>query len=364
MFLFWGVPNFFFGDSQEADAIHTLLWQIQQTATTHTHTPLTCHPNELRDILQSLPNHKAAGKDGIPSQVLKDLPFRHIKTLAALFQQLANDIDYRAHLWQEAMVTMLPKEAGANTLSKYRPISLMTQLQKLYTRWLLAQCSHIIDSQIAETQSGYRKNRQAAEPLYTIQRTIEIHLEWGHPLTILKIDLQKAFDTVHQSTILTTLQHTPMNPLQALLTFNLSRELIGNKITPQIWGCTPPQDIPLQRGSKQGAPESGAFFILAMQHLMTPLQEQWKHQTMGFPLHPYYLSHLIFVDDLILIAPTPEEIFTMFQQVEAALAKGGLKINRDKTADITSLPKPFYGPATPGTLQRNAPPTFAASSDE
>ena len=178
----------------------------------------------------------------------------------------------------------------------------MPQLQKVYTRWLLSQCSSIIDSQISETQSGYRRTRQAAEPLYTIQRAIEIHPEWGSPITILKVDLQKAFDTVNQSTILQALINTPMNPI---LTFNLSRELIGNSIFPQIWGCTPPQDIPLQRGSKQGAPESGAFFILAMQHLLTPLQEQWTQNLTGFPLPPHHLSHLIFVDDLILIAPTP-----------------------------------------------------------
>ena len=79
-------------------------------------------------------------------QVLKDLPFRHIAKIASLFEELANDChtDYRSphrpDIWQQALVTAMPKEAGAAQLSKFRPISLMVQLQKVFTRWLPVQC--------------------------------------------------------------------------------------------------------------------------------------------------------------------------------------------------------------------------------
>ena len=334
------LANLYNCEDQEAQQIHELAWQIQQNTHTTTRPALTCHPNDLRDILKQLPNHRAAGKDGIPSQVLKELPFRHIIKLATLFQQLANDNQFRSEhrplIWEEAIVPMLPKEAGATSLSKYRPISLMTQVQKLYTKWILSQCSTALDKQIDEHQSGIRRQRQAAETLYTIQRVIEIHLEWAHPLTILKVDLQKAFDSIYQSTILQGLLHTDTHPV---LIFNLCRELLGNRITPQIWGCIPAQDVQLKRGSKQGAPESGTLFILAINHLLKPLREKWTLDKTGFPLHPHTLSHLIFVDDLILIGRTPEEVSHMFTSVETALAQGGLKINKDKTAYMTSLPQ-------------------------
>ena len=245
------LSNLYNCDESEAQRIHDLAWNIQNQASLTTRPPLICHPNDLRDIIKSLPNYRAAGKDGIPSQILKDLPYRHIITLASLFQQLANDTNFRSEhrptLWEEALVTMLPKTAGATSLNKYRPISLMTQTQKLFTKWILSQCTTALDQQIDEHQSGFRRHRQAAETLYTIQRTIELHLEWATPLTILKVDLQKAFDSIYQSTILTGLTQTDTHPL---LSFNLCRELLGNKISPQIWGCTPDSDIPLKRGSK------------------------------------------------------------------------------------------------------------------
>ena len=247
-------------EEEEAQSIHETAWQIQNAATNNALPSLKCHPNDLRNIIKTIPNYRAAGKDGIPSQILKDLPFNQITKIAALFQHLSNITHYRPQArpsdWEEALVMMLPKENGSEDLSKYRPISLMPQLQKIFTRWLLSQCGSTLDDPISESQSGYRRGRQAAETLYTIQRVIEIHLEWALPLTILKVDLRKAFDSIFQSTILKALQATQAHPR---LIFNLCRELVGNRIFPQIWQCTPEEDIKLKRGSKQGAPESGAY---------------------------------------------------------------------------------------------------------
>ena len=113
--------------SDEAEKIHHLAWHIQNRAARTNYPPLQCHPNDIPDILKTMPNFRAAGKDGIPSQILKDLPFHHITKIAALFQQLANDVNYRSThrplVWEEAIVTMLPKEAGATSLTNIVPLA-------------------------------------------------------------------------------------------------------------------------------------------------------------------------------------------------------------------------------------------------
>ena len=55
----------------EADNIHRLTWEIQNKARRTDDPRLKCHPNNLCDIVESLSSHRAAGKDGIPSQVIK-----------------------------------------------------------------------------------------------------------------------------------------------------------------------------------------------------------------------------------------------------------------------------------------------------
>ena len=302
------------------------------------HTPPPSNATQMI-IFRSIPNHRAAGKDGIPSQVLKDLPFRHIIKIAALFQTLANDTDYiqipppTRHLATNPH-SMIPKEVGATQLSKYRPISLMAQLQKVYTRWLLSQCSATIDAQISEHQSGHGRQRQAAETLYTIQRVIEIHLEWNHPLTILKVDLRKAFDSSSKYYSSSDAPHPHEPPPQIQSRSRAHRQLhhttnLGlhtrRRHAIQNWqqARCPGKWIPVHTGNAI-PPHPAARAVAARQH--------W------FPRRPYHLSHLIFVDDLILVAKTPEQIHSMFTQVEDALSKGGLAINKDKTAYITSLP--------------------------
>ena len=321
----------------EATQIHELTWVILRNAHS-THSPqLHCHPNLLRDIIKDMADRKAPGPDGIPSQLIKHLSFHQITHLSTLFTTLANDMTFRSThrplIWEEALTIMLPKQAGATELAKYRPISLMSQIQKAYTKWLLIESLPILDKCLPETQSGYRRGRQAAETLYTVQRVIEVHLEWGTPVTLLKVDLQKAFDSISQSTILKQLLNTTLSPR---LVLNLAREVLGNRVFPEIWGCTSSQPVLRRSGSKQGAPESGMMFVLALHHALEPLIDIWQQEGTGFPIEDDYLNHVSFVDDICLIGTTPLEVARMFEQLETHLATAGLKINKGKTEYLTS----------------------------
>ena len=211
-------------------------------------TQLVCDPIELRDILNAAPTGKAGGPDGLPSQALKALPFTQIKQLAAAFTQLANDITYcsehRPQIWDLVGAVLIPKKQKADQLEQYRPISL-----KLYGRWLLIQAKPILDGQISENQSGFRAHRQAAEPLSTLLRITELAREWKDPVTLLKLDLKKAFDSVRQSKLIETLQDSE---LPEKLTYNLTREIAGAKMRPTLFGCKPAGDIPVK--DKAGGP--------------------------------------------------------------------------------------------------------------
>ena len=211
----------------EAEDVDTALLRILTLAIRHAQAPLTCMPNNLRDIVKALPPNKAAGPDGIPSQLVKAMTFQNIKDLAELFTKLANDLDYRPQsrpdCWNNTLAMLVPKEAGANTLDRHRAISLMSQIQKLYSKWLLSQMTPILDPIMSEHQAGFRPNRQASEILHVISKLIELSIEWQQPLTIVRLDLKKAFDRVKQSAILNTLENSPLSPK---LIFNAARELV------------------------------------------------------------------------------------------------------------------------------------------
>ena len=291
---------------QEAEQVNTRLVRILENALAHQDQQLTCCPNELRDLIREIPTNKAAGPDGVPSQLLKYLTIQQIVDLAQLFSQLANDLDYRPQtrpdIWNQTLAMMLPKESGADTLDRHRAISLMCQLQKLYAKWLLIQMAPTLDPLIAENQCGFRRQRQASEILHTINKLIEMHLEWQHPLTIVRLDMRKAFDRLRQSEILATLEASPLPPK---VVFNAARELVGTFMHPTLYGCAPDAPVPLQQGTKQGAPESGLYFVATLNRLLHPVAAEWDERQEGCPLGARNIYHLLFADDLLLITTSP-----------------------------------------------------------
>ena len=324
---------------QEAQEIGESLARILQRALQHQAETLTCSPNELRDLLRELPPNKAAGPDGIPSQLLKAITIQQVVDLAHLFSTLANDLDYRPSTrpedWNRTLAMLLPKDQGAESLDRHRAISLMSQVQKLYSKWLLSQITPALDPLISEHQAGFRRRRQASEILQVISKLIELHLEWQQPLTIVRLDLKKAFDRITQSQILNTLEQSPLHPK---LVFNAARELVGCHMYPTVYGCTPEEPVQLQQGTKQGAPESGLFFVATLNKTLEPLRQRWDNRNEGCPLGPLNIHHLLFADDLLLIGQSPLKVKKMFEETQQHLLTAGLEINESKTAFLTTHP--------------------------
>ena len=182
-------------------------------------------------------------------------------------------------------------------MHKYRPISLMPQVQKTYGRCLLSQATYTLDQDISEHQAGFRRSRQTTETVFALQKVLESHHEWSENITVVKLDLAKAFDRIHQSAVLTTLQKSN---LHKQIVFALTRETIGAKMSPELFGCKPADDICLERGTKQGSPESGILFAATIDRQIQTLKPLWSAREDGCNIGTATrLSHLLFVDDLI-----------------------------------------------------------------
>ena len=137
----------------------------------------------------------------------------------------------------------------------------------------------ILDPLISEHQAGFRRARQASEILHVISKLTELTLERQHPLTIVRLDLRKAFDRVKQSAILHALETSPLPPK---IIFNAAREMVGCTMSPTMYGCTPETPVNLMQGcTKQGAPESGIYFIATMNKYLAPVREMWDHRKEG-----------------------------------------------------------------------------------
>ena len=110
--------------------------------------------------------------------------------------------------------------------------------------------------------------------------------------------------------------------------------------TPTMYGVQVPSPIEMLRGTRQGSPESGVLFLIGVWQGMKNLVQRWKDEQLGFRVGKEFLSHLIFVDDLIVIARDPFQARDMMNQLRAALGSVGLRINGEKTEYIASMKVP------------------------
>ena len=250
-------------------------------------TPLLCHPNDIRNLVAELTLGKAGGVDGMPSQVLKHFTQPPFEVIAEKFQQLANNPAYkpneRPEHWNSAIVTLLAKKPQAQNLDDFRPISLIPQLQKLYSKWLYALLRPTADQCIPSSQHGFRPKRQAAEIHHLLNKLQEIGHEWRMQYIVLKVDIRKAFDTISRGAILEALRHSGAH---VRLIWANSRELLSHRMHPQLYGVSCPQPVMASTGVKQGSPESGMLYCLTIAHFTRPAIKTWDRRGFGHRVGP------------------------------------------------------------------------------
>ena len=306
---------------------------------------LKCCPNELRDLAVGLRPNRAGGQDGLGTNMLRLLPFQAFIYLAGHFEKIANsgalDLDHRPQAWSISLVVLLSKTPLADSPSQFRPIALLAQLKKLYTRWVMLFLQQDFEAAQVSTQYGFRRARQASEVSHTILRMKEKAFEWHQNWSFYKIDVAKAFDSVSHSRVIDALRETCSNKVAALA---IAKELIGGYLSLHFFGL---QTSPLNQtqGVKQGAPESGPLFNLALSHLLKPLQSKWKAERKGLRLTATEkLTSLLFADDIVLCASSVAQAVEMMQELRGTLLPLGLQFNMQKLQILASGPIPEQTP--------------------
>jgi hypothetical protein len=97
-------------------------------------------------------------------------------------------------------------------------------------------------------------------------------------------------------------------------------------------------DIPMDRGLPQGAPESPLIFTMIMDMVIRALEPQWREKGYGFYIDKFRLTAVCYADDIVLAASSKEHLEAMISDVINALGKIGLGVAAEKT-HWTSTPQ-------------------------
>ena len=150
---------------------------------------------------------------------------------------------------------------------------------------------------VEEFQTAYQKGKSCNNQLFTIRTIAEQAKKKGTPIFILFVDLEKAFNRVRRTTLLSSLMKAGMgsNMLRALKSLYSCTKIVLNK----IGRLTPTSGI------RQGTASSADIFIISVNGLFKHLREIYGDNPITGKIH-----NLIHADDTVALATEYEALIS------------------------------------------------------
>lgn len=161
---------------------------------------------EIIIIINSLKSKKSVGIDGIQAEDLKEVA----REIAPLLTFLVNGIFQTGQcpqVFKKSIVTPIFKSGNQEMIENYRPISLVTNMSKIFEKALKTRLVSYVEKHdlISRNQFGFRSGMSTNDAIAALTGEIYGHVDQSRPAMCVFLDLARAFDTVDHKQLLETL---------------------------------------------------------------------------------------------------------------------------------------------------------------
>ncbi|TBU20829.1 reverse transcriptase, partial [Hamiltosporidium tvaerminnensis] len=271
--------------------------------------------DEFVNIINWLPNWKAAGIDGIYNFFIKKLTTLH-KYIYDIVKVICLEGTTQADWFYCRLTYLIPKGIPRRGFY-YRPITCMLDLYKLTTKCVTKVVQLEVERQglLAENQLGAVRGVQGAKEQALLN--IALNKEYGNNLKATWIDVKKAYDSIDHAYLTQCIEK--LNLPDWILKFIkviISKWKIDISVGPEKI-----MSKKIDRGILQGDSLSPLLFVLCMDPLSRKLNEKHTKVRVQTDAESHSTNHLLFINDLKLLAK------------DSSTLKGiGLEINKEKSA--------------------------------
>lgn len=281
---------------------------------------------EMYHYIIQLKNKKSTGCDEIPVDLLKKcapiltLPLTHI------INQMFQYGKYPQAL-KEAWVKPIHKKGEKNNFDNYRPISLLSNVNKIFERIIFDRVMQFFEKKkiLVEQQCGFRKGKSTIDALYRVLNSVIKSLNKNQITATLFLDLTKAFDTVNHNILLQKMERYGIRGItsklfQSYLTGRIQRTIGKGKNGKQ----TISNALQVERGVPQGSILGPLLYIIYANDLIKVTSN----------------DTVMYADDVsvICVGSTPDEcksgVEKDLENLEKWFGKNNLTMNITKTKFI------------------------------
>lgn len=158
---------------------------------------------------------------------------------------------------------LAPKNLNPETVNDFRPISLLNSSLKIITKLLVDRLQGVILQFINRNQYGFIKSQMIQDCLAWCFEYIHQCKQSRRHAIILKLDFEKAFDTMEHLTIIQILEHVGFPPRWIDWVTNI----LSSGTLLVILNGVPGRKFKCRRGVHQGDPLSPLIFVLVAELL-------------------------------------------------------------------------------------------------
>ncbi len=257
---------------------------------------------EVEWAIRQLPNRKAPGIDGIPSEMLKAVP---IPVLTALCQAIWKGGKWPKD-WKRSVFILIPKKGDTSNCSNYRTTTLISHASKILLKIIQQRLGKFIEAELPDTQAGFRKGRGTRDHIANLRWIMETRREYQKDTYMCFIDYSKAFDCVEHDKLWTALDVLGI-PLHLIMLIQLEEATVYTTYGNTEW-------FKIGKGVRQGCILSPLLFNLYAETIMRKLD--LDESIIWVKIGGRNINNLRYADDTTLLAESVQDLEDLILRVK------------------------------------------------
>ena len=257
----------------------------------------------------------------ICNEILKSLSQTNLLLLCKVFNQC---LDTGTYPWNNSIITPLHKKGCRADPDNYRAVAVSSTIGKLFSTIILNRIINFKNSNKPDpiNQLGFAKGAQTYDHILTLNTITSKYKKLKKPVYAVFVDFRKAFDSVCREALFLKLAKLGITGK----TFDVLKHMYKNSTGQIKLNGFVSEKFGISKGTEQGHPLSPDLFKIYIRDL----SPQLDHENCPRLLNQL-ISHLLWADDLILLALDPKTLQKQLDTLNNYCIQWGVEINVEKT---------------------------------